>query len=118
METFVFQSLDQRVDVFWVFGSDATVVNIENDHDFVSEQEAGVKSRLLEAKVLEGLAHVVEPQDGSDREAIQTFDESKTSVRTVRGAETTGQMDPHWFLELSLDKGRAEVDCHGLPVED
>ena len=27
-------------------------------------------------------------------------------------------MDPHWFLELSLDEGRAEVNRHGLPVED
>ena len=61
LEAFVFQSLDQRVDVLWVFGGDSTVVNIENDHDFVSKQKAGVKGRLLEAKVLESLADVVEP---------------------------------------------------------
>ena len=66
--SFVFQGLDQRVDVSWVFHGNSTVINIENNHDFVSEQEAGVKSRLLEAKVLESLAHVVKPRDGSDHE--------------------------------------------------
>ena len=102
----------------WVFCSNSTVINIANNHDFVSKQEAGVKSGLLQAKVLEGLAHMVEPQDGSDRESIQTLDESKTGVWTIGRAETTGQMDPHKFFKLSLDEGRAEVNCHGLPVKD
>ena len=118
LETLVLQGLDQVVDVLGIFCGNSTVIDIENDHDFVSEQEARVEGRLLEAEVLEGLAHVIKPEDGSHSESVQTLYQSETGVWTLGRAKTTGQMDPHRFLELGLNKGGAEVDRHSLPVED
>ena len=58
-----------HVNVFQVFCSNSTVINIESNHDFISKQEAGVKGGLFEAMVLECLAHVIKPEDGSDGES-------------------------------------------------